>query len=167
MRFRTFASFLLVTQLLTLNACAKEAAAPVIAKGKTVKLNYTLKTDGKVVDTTTGKKPISFIYGEKHLLPNFEKALEGLKAGDKKSFTLEPKDAYGLVNPKAIVEVPKTNFPPKQELKPGMFFTAHDTKNGPLQGRIQELKGDKVVLNFNHPLAGKTLNFDVEVVSIS
>jgi FKBP-type peptidyl-prolyl cis-trans isomerase 2 len=143
----------------------KKVSSPAVSEGKSVKVNYTLTVDGKVVDSSSGRAPLEFKVGGHQMIPGFEKAVLGMKAGEKKSFKVSPQDGYGQENPKAIKEVPISQMPANVTPKAGMILTAEkDGQRIPV--RIQEVKKDTVVLNFNHPLAGKTLNFDVEVVEI-
>ena len=153
--------------LLTLS-CAHlfAAAAPILVDaGKKVKLNYTMKADGQVVETTVGKQPFEFVYGEQHIFAPLEKAIKGLSAGEHKQVTLQPEEAFGPVNPKAIVEVPRAQFK-EQEIKAGMVFTSAGKDGAPVHGTVQEIKKDTVVLNLNHPLAGKVLDMEVDIVAV-
>jgi FKBP-type peptidyl-prolyl cis-trans isomerase 2 len=145
---------------------AKKGVTAVVAQGKTVTVNYTLKVDGKVVDSSKGKQPIQFTVGKQQMIPGFEKALMGMKIGEKKSFNVSPEEAYGKVNPKAIQSIPKSKLPADIKPAPGMVLQARDKsgRGGPV--KIVEVRKDTVVIDFNHPLAGKTLNFDVEIVAI-
>ena len=144
---------------------AKKGTSPVVSEGKSVKVNYTLKVDGKVVDSSDGRGPLEFKVGGHQMIPGFERAVLGMKAGEKKSFKVSPQDGYGQEDPKAVKEVPISQMPANVTPKAGMILTAQkDGQRIPV--RILEVKKDVVVLNFNHPLAGKTLNFDVEVVAI-
>ena len=137
----------------------------VVSEGKSVKVNYTLTVDGKVVDTSKGRGPLEFKAGSRQMIPGFEKAVLGMKTGEKKSFKVSPKEGYGLEDPKAIRDIPKNQLPPEMTPKAGMTLTAQ--ANGQkVPVRIVEVKKDVVVMNFNHPLAGKTLHFDVEVLEI-
>lgn len=145
---------------------AKKGSSTVVSDGKSVKVNYTLKIDGKVVDSSSGRGPLEFKAGSHQMIPGFEKAVLGMKAGEKKSFKVSPQDGYGLENPKAIREVPMSQLPANVTPKAGMIMTAQSKDGQRTQVRIQEVRKDVVVMNFNHPLAGKTLNFDVEVVEI-
>lgn len=145
---------------------AKKEGALVVSEGNSVKVNYTLTVDGKVVDSSNGREPLQFKAGNHEMIPGFEKAVVGMKVGEKKSFKLSPEDGYGPENPKAIQDIPKKQLPPNITPKAGMTLLAQ-TKNGQsVPVRIVEVKEDVVVMDFNHPLAGKTLNFDVEVVEI-
>ena len=164
---------LLLAAALVFSAClsegaqkAKKPGSVVVAAGKSVKVNYTVKVDGKVVDSSNGRGPLEVKIGGHQMIPGFEKALLGMKAGEKKSFKVSPQDGYGLENPKAIKEVPISKMPSNITPKAGMILSAKSKDGQTVPVRIQEVKKDVVVMNFNHPLAGKTLNFDVEVVEV-
>ncbi len=159
----------------TITVPARAAEKPikvtaVVADGKTVKINYTLTVDGKVVDSSKGRQPLEFKVGTHQMIPGFEKAVMGMKVGEKKSFRVKPEEGYGPVNPKAFQEVPKKQLPALPAgvtLKAGMTLLAQGKDGRRIPVTIKEVKKDVVVIDFNHPLAGKTLNFDVEVVGIS
>ena len=141
-------------------------AAAVVANGKSVKVNYTLTVDGKVVDSSKGRQPLEFKAGSHQMIPGFEKAVMGMKVGEKKSFKVKPEDGYGLVNPKAYREVPKKQLPKDITPRAGMTLFAQGQDGRKIPVKIKEVKKDVVVMDFNHPLAGKTLNFDVQVMEI-
>lgn len=143
-----------------------EQKAVVVEDGRTVKVEYTLTVDGEKVDSSEGKEPIEFEAGAKQMISGFEKALIGMKAGEKKSFDVSPEDGYGTVNPQAFQEVPKDRLPQDVELEVGMVLGARSPDGRPMPVKISEIKKDTVVIDFNHPLAGKTLHFDVEVVEV-
>jgi FKBP-type peptidyl-prolyl cis-trans isomerase SlyD len=142
------------------------AAPAVVAPGKKVKIHYTMKSDGKVVGSSHEKGPVDFVDGKDPMMPGIEKAIQGLKAGDKKSIKIPPQDAFGTVDPQAMAEFPKTRFPEK-DLQVGMVFTSQNKDGKPMTGTVKEVKAETVVLDFNHPLAGKTLEVDVEVLEVS
>jgi len=163
--------FLGLIAVATVSAPAAAAEKPtekttVVADGKTVDVNYTLTVDGKVVDSSKGGKPLEFKAGAHQMIPGFEKALMGMKVGERKSFKVKPEEGYGLVNPKAFRDVPKKQLPPGMTPKAGMTLTAQGKDGRQIPVKIKEVKKDTVVIDFNHPLAGKTLNFDVGVVAI-
>ena len=164
MKMKIFTALLIALTFLTPHAFPEESPA-VIENGKSVKLNYTLTVDGKVIDSSEGKAPMTFVFGQNRLVPGLEKGILGLKRGDKKSLTLPPEEAYGPANPQAIVEAPKASFQAK-DIQPGMAFSASGAQGEPMTGVVKELRGDMVVLDFNHPLAGKTLLFDIEVLEV-
>ncbi len=158
----TFAFF----SALLLNALPLKAVpAPVIEEGKKVKMNYSLSSEGKQLDSTANKAPLEFVYGEPGLLPALQKNMQGLKAGDKKQFTLTPAQGFGEINPKARVDIPRANFR-EAKVEKGMVFTVPGKNGAPLTGLVYEIKKDFVVIDFNHPLAGKTVTFDIEILEV-
>ena len=100
------------------------------------------------------------------MIPGFEQALMGMKTGDKKSFTVAPKDGYGEVNPKAILEVSKSKLPQDVKITPGMTIYGQGADGRTFPVKVVKVKKDTVVIDMNNPMAGKTLNFKVEVLDI-
>ena len=149
-------------------AKTKTKTAVTVSNGKTVTLNYTLKVDGKVVDTSKGRSPLVVKIGAHQVIPGFENGIMGMKAGQKKSFTVSPKEGYGEVNPKAIVKVEKSKLPQRiqHKLKPGMVLYTRAPNGRVMPVKVAKVGKNHVTMDFNSPLAGKTLNFDVEVVDI-
>lgn len=144
----------------------KAAGAQVVSKGKQVSLEYTLKLDDKnVLESNVGREPMTYTHGSQEIVPGLEKALEGLAVGDKKHVTVKPADGYGEVDPKAFQEVKKSQVPEKA-WKVGAELEAKSPDGQSMFLRVTEVKADSVVLDFNHPLAGKTLYFDVKVLDI-
>ena len=142
-----------------------------VENSKMVAVNYTLTVDGQVADQNPEGKPLEFICGTGMLLPKFEGALLGKEPGDKVSFTLEPGDGYGEIIAEAIVELPKTIFMMDGKIAEEILFEGNivpmsDAEGHRMNGIIKEVKEETVVMDLNHPMAGKTLNFDVEVVSV-
>ncbi len=141
-------------------------AAAIVSEGKVVKVNYTLTVDGKVVDTSKGRGPLVVAIGKHQVIPGFEKGLMGMKVGQKKSFTVSPKDGYGEVNPKAIVEIPKSKLPAGVKITPGMTLYGRGPSGQPVPVKVVKVKKDTAVVDLNNPMAGKTLNFAVQVMDI-
>ncbi|TAL18022.1 peptidylprolyl isomerase [bacterium] len=138
----------------------------VISPDKYVSIHYTLTLDdGEVADTTSGGTPLSFVHGCGQIIPGLEKALEGKSIGDKFVVTVPPEEAYGLTTDEMYRDLPRENFPDDLILEPGMGFTA-EGPHGPVSFFVVEVKGDTVVADFSHPLAGKTLTFDVEIAQV-
>lgn len=137
-----------------------------ISEKKVVIMHYkgTLE-DGSVFDTSEGRDPLEFMYGVGMLIPGLEKELVGLKAGDKKTVKVSSDEAYGPKNDQAIQEVPKDQFPQDVELKPGAQLMAQGPQ-GPIMLTVVEVKEEVVIVDFNHPLAGKDLTFEVEIVEV-
>lgn len=143
-----------------------QAQEKMVGDGSVVKMNYTLTVDGEVVDSSEGRGPLEYTHGTQQIIPGLEAALAGLKAGEKKSVAVEPKDGYGEEIPDAFKEVEKTMFPEGFEFKENIIIEMTSPEGASLPATITEVKENTVVLNFNHPLAGKTLNFDIEIVSV-
>ncbi|OGW80348.1 MAG: hypothetical protein A3G33_01185 [Omnitrophica bacterium RIFCSPLOWO2_12_FULL_44_17] len=144
------------------NICAAEA----IANGKTVKLDYTLEVDGTIIqDSKQTKQPMEYVHGSGKILPALEEALVGLQVGEKKKIIIPVDKGFGPVDPKAVIEAPKTQLPPG-DLQVGMPMGLTSKDGQKMIGMIKEIKTDTVILDFNHPLAGKELTFNVEVLEV-
>ena len=137
-----------------------------IDHGRRVKLNYVLRVDGNVSEDTHGKAPFEFIYGLHPLVKGFQKNVKGLKAGDHKRFTVQADEGYGRVDSLLLVEVPRQGLPP-ENMKVGLAFTAEGKNGQPMNAVIKEVRPESILVDFNHPLAGKTLDFDIEVLEVS
>ena len=137
-----------------------------VQNGDTVTVNYTGKfEDGTVFDTSMveGREPIKTKLGEGNLISGFENGLIDMGIGETKTITINPADAYGEYNEQMIQEVPKTQMPGEVEV--GITLQA-DTQMGTINFVVKEVKEETVVLDANHPLAGKTLVFDLELVDV-
>lgn len=169
---RAFASSLLLFAALAspaalVPALAEEPAAdgrPVIARGSKVDIEYTLTLDdGSTVQTNVGDKPLSFVAGEGQIIPGLETALQGKAVRERVKVRIAPEEAYGSADPEKMQEVPLDKIP-EDARKVGTLLSAQGF-DGPI--RVAEVRPDVVVLDFNHPLAGKALTFDVLVLSIN
>lgn len=138
-----------------------------IEKNKVVSMHYTGKlSDGSVFDSSEGKEPLEFIYGNGTIIPGLEEELEGLKVGDKKSIEHIPSDkAYGQRQEEAMQEVPKDQLPQDVELQEGMQLAAQGPQ-GVIPVTLAQIKDESVIVDFNHPLAGKDLSFEVEIADV-
>lgn len=137
-----------------------------IKNGSLVRFEYTLSDEnGKVLQSNKGKDPVSYKHGQGNIIPGVEKALAGMEVNEEKSFRVPPDEAYGPVDPNDFKEVPKTAVP-AAALKPGTPLATRGPKGEELVIHVYEVKEETVVLDFNHPLAGKTLNFEVKVLGI-
>ena len=138
-----------------------------ISKDKSVSIEYTIKLDDdSLVDTNVKSDPLTFVYGDGKVIPGLEKALEGMKVGDSKKVVVSPEEGYGESNPKAFVEVAKDKVP-EGALKAGAMLQGQSADGASVYARVSEVKESTVVLDHNHPLAGKTLHFDVKILEIS
>ena len=138
----------------------------IIKKGKTISFEYTLTLeDNEVIDTNVGADPLTFTHGSSQIIPGLEDQMIGMKAGDSKKVTVNPEDGYGPVLPEAIIEL-RTEQVPENSRKVGAMLQTKSPEGQIICGRITEIKEDKTVLDLNHPLAGKTLYFDVKVTDV-
>ncbi len=159
-------SALFLSLALTLPVFGEADGLMTISDGKIISMEYTLTLeDKKVIDTNVGKDPLTFTQGSHQIIPGLETELEGMKTGETKQVTVSPEKAYGQVNPKAIQEVPIDVIPPEGR-KVGMQLQGKDDQGQVHLSRVAEIKEKVIVLDFNHPLAGKTLYFDVKILDI-
>ena len=142
-----------------------------IGKNKVVELCYELTVDGEIVDKTTKEKPLDYIHGTGSLLEKFEKNVEGLEPGGKFSFTLTPAEGYGEVDPDRIIDLPKEAFAVNGQIRedllvPGTTIPMVNGRGGIVPGKVIEVSESSVKMDLNSPMAGKTLNFAGEIVSV-
>ena len=137
-----------------------------VSKGTQVTLEYTLTLEDKtVLESNVGKEPMTYTQGAHEIVPGLEKAMEGLAPGDTKHVKVKPSDGYGDIDPKAVQEVKKSQLP-ESAWKVGAQLEARNPDGESMFPRVTEVKTDSVVLDFNHPLAGKTLFFDIKVLDV-
>jgi FKBP-type peptidyl-prolyl cis-trans isomerase 2 len=136
-----------------------------IEKGSKVKVHYTGKLeDNNVFDTSVNKEPLEFTVGEGMLIPGFENGVLGMKTGDKKTIELSVEEAYGERRDDLINEIPKTNLPENVEV--GQMLQA-ETEQGPITVVVTEINEETAKIDANHPLAGRKLFFDLEIVEVA
>ena len=134
---------------------------------KVVTINYKVKDDeGTIVDETTKDQPFSFISGQNQILPSLEENISKMLIGSTQKVVLKPKEAYGEFNEDAVRLVKRTDFPEEMKIEEGQQLMADTGEGKHLPFIIKEIKGDDITIDFNHPLAGKTLEFDVELMDI-
>ena len=140
----------------------------VIGDSSEVILHFDLTlVDGTAADSTrVNNKPAKMVMGDGSLTPNFEACLLDLKIGDKKSFTLAPNDAFGMPNPDNIYYVDRTKFTADMDLNEGMIMGFAQPDGSELPGIIRSIAGHSVTVDFNHPLAGQTVVFAVEIIDV-
>jgi len=138
-----------------------------ITDGVVAIIHYTLKNDaGEVLDSSEGGDPLPYMHGASNIVPGLEKELGGLSVGDKKDVDVVPEEGYGLPNPAMIQEVPREAFPEDAEVEPGVQFLMQGEQGQPIPIWISAVEGDVVTIDANHPLAGQTLHFAIEVAGI-
>ena len=142
-----------------------------IAQNTVVEFAYELEVDGQVVDHTVKERPLDYIHGTGSLLPKLEEHIEGMVAGDKFDVTLSPADGYGEVDPDRVIDLPKAAFEVNGEIRedllvPGNTIPMMNSMGGVIPGVVLEVTEDTVKMDLNHRMAGKTLHFSGEIVSV-
>jgi peptidylprolyl isomerase len=133
--------------------------------GSKVKVHYTgTLSDGTVFDSSEGKQPLEFAIGSNQVIPGFENGIKGMKLNEEKNINILAKDAYGERDERMVVSVPRDKFPPEVEAGGTLILKGPNGERMP--AAVTEVKEDEVIVDLNHPLAGKDLNFRVKVVAI-
>ncbi|MDA8365216.1 MAG: peptidylprolyl isomerase [Gammaproteobacteria bacterium] len=137
-----------------------------IANGTVVSINYTLTDDGNnVIDSSAGAEPLAYIHGANNIIPGLEKALSGKATGDRLEVSVPPQEAYGLRDEALSQVIPRDRFESEQEIEVGMQFQT-PTSDGVSVVTVTGVDNDTITVDANHPLAGVTLHFQVEVVAV-
>lgn len=137
-----------------------------ITDGRVATIHYTLTDDdGQVIDTSPQHKPLSYLHGAGNIVPGLEKALAGKQVGESLKAEIPPEQGYGPRHDAMVQEVPRSAFPDIDAVKPGMQFEAR-TERGPLVVTVTRIGDEQVTVDGNHPLAGQTLHFEVEVADV-
>ena len=142
-----------------------------VEKNKVVALSYTLVVDGAVADSASEQKPLEYIHGTGMLLPRFEEEVAGKEPGQEYAFTLSPEEGYGVHDPRQVIDIPLAAFMIDGEVRRDLLVVGRtipmmNQDGHVLQGTVAAVKEDSVSMDFNHPMAGKTLNFSGKVVSV-
>jgi FKBP-type peptidyl-prolyl cis-trans isomerase SlyD len=149
-----------------IGAAQSDKGEKVVKDGSVVSLQYTLTgEDGKPIESNKGKEPLKYTQGQHQIVPGLEREIAGMKVGSEKHVKVKPEDGYGPVNPNAFQEVPKEQVP-AEGLKVGTVLAARGPQGQVIPVRIHQIKDKTVVVDLNHPMAGKTLVFDVKVLNI-
>ncbi len=139
-----------------------------IGPGKQVTLHFSLSLlNGPQIDSNFDKAPVTFVIGDGSMLPGFEQALSGLVAGDRRDFTLAPEQAFGPVNEDNVQRFPHYQFAPDLALTPGLMIEFADAAGNKQAGVVRNVDKQWVEIDFNHPLAGRTLLFTVHVHAVA
>jgi FKBP-type peptidyl-prolyl cis-trans isomerase SlyD len=131
-----------------------------------VSMEYTLRVEDEVVDSSEGQDPLEFLVGHGNIISGLEREMMGMKVGDSKDVVILPTDGYGEYDEEAFMNVPRGEFPKDMSVEEGMELTVKDDAGQARYARIETVDGDHVTLNFNHPLAGDELHFNVKVVGL-
>lgn len=142
-----------------------------IGQNNVVEFCYELEVDGQIVDHTTKERPLDYIHGTGSLLPKLEAHIEGMEPGDRFDVTLSPADGYGEVDPSRIIDLPKAAFEVNGQVRedllvPGNTIPMMNSMGGVIPGVVLEVSDDSVKMDLNHQMAGKTLHFTGEVISV-
>ena len=138
----------------------------IVAKDVVVGLAYTLYVENAVEDSAPASAPLEYIHGHGNLIAGLEKALEGMKVGDKKNVTVEPEEAYGEYDPENVITLERSLFPEGFPIEKGRLVPLQDDEGHHIHSYITEWTDDTVTVDLNSPMAGKTLVFDCEIVSL-
>ncbi len=135
--------------------------------GNTVRVHYTGRLDdGSVFDSSEGGEPLEFTIGQGQMIPGFEQGVVGMELGESRTVVIAADQAYGVYQPQGVIEVDRSEIPPTIQLEVGLQLQATGPDGRPAQLTVIELSEDKVKMDGNHPLAGKDLTFEIEVVGI-
>lgn len=138
-----------------------------VGPGTRVTLHFALKLeDGEVVDTTFNGEPATFDVGDGNLLEGFERALFGMGQGARETLVIKPENGFGQRNPQNIQEIPRSEFDPSLELEKGLMLAFSDAQNTELPGVVTEFDDEVVQIDFNHPLSGREIHFEVEIIGV-
>lgn len=138
-----------------------------VKKGDTVSVHYSGRlTTGEPFDSSEGRDPLVFTVGAGQMIPGFDAAIPGMQVGEKKTIQISAEQGYGERDVNAVIEFPLTGVPADMKLEIGMQLMLSNAEGMPLQVVVTELRQDTVILDANHFLAGKDLEFDIELVSI-
>jgi len=137
-----------------------------IKKGSQVKLHYKLSVDDEVVDSSQNGEPLSYTHGQEEIVPGLEEQLEGMGVGEKKNATVVPEQGYGVYSEEGLQTVARSAFKDPSGLKP-CDVVSGQAEGQAFEARVTEIGDDEITLDLNHPLAGKTLEFEVEIVEVT
>jgi FKBP-type peptidyl-prolyl cis-trans isomerase SlyD len=137
-----------------------------VQDGQIVAMDYTLHVDGEVLDSSEGHDPLEFLQGAGNIIPGLESKLYGMTIGESKKVTVAPAEGYGELDPNALVNVPRSQIPTGIPLEIGTEIQVTDQDGHVMVARIDRVEDESVRLDFNHPLAGKELHFDVKIVGL-
>lgn len=138
-----------------------------IGPGTKITLHFALQLDnGDMVDSNFERDPATFTVGDGNLLPGFEKALFGMLEGEHKTLVIKPEDGFGQRNPNNIQEIARSQFSPDLELSEGLMLSFADAQKTELPGVVQRFDDEVVIVDFNHPLAGRDILFEVAILKI-
>ena len=137
-----------------------------VAENLAVTIDYVLTVDGEIMDSSEEDGPLDYLHGHSNIIPGLERELTGMKVGDTKKVVVSPAEGYGELDPEAVLEVPRDEFPDDVPLEPGIELEVTDTEGDIMFATIVEVDEENIVLDTNHPLAGQELHFEVTIVGL-
>lgn len=137
-----------------------------VQNGQVVSMEYTLKVDGALTDSSKGNEPLEYVHGAGNIIPALEREMTGMTVGDSKDVVITAAEGYGEQDNEAFMDVPRDQFPDEIPMKSGTELQVQNKEGQPMFARIEKVEDNSVRLNFNHPLAGKDLHFSVKVVDL-
>lgn len=137
-----------------------------VQDGKVVVIHYTMREGETAIESTRGKEPVAYMHGRGQMLPGLERALADQEVGATLTFTVDPEAGYGSRNGPGPQAVPRKEFPRKMALQEGMPLEIRDSAGNPVRVWITKVQGTRVWIDIDHPLAGRTLTFDVEILAV-
>lgn len=137
-----------------------------VQKDVVVSMEYTLQVDGEEIDSSKGQDPLQFLVGHGNIIAGLEREMIGMKIGESKDVVVQPADGYGEYDDEAYMDVPRGEFPQDMPVEEGLELSVRDDQGQSRYARIDGIEGDTVTLNFNHPLAGDELHFNVKIVQL-
>ncbi len=138
-----------------------------VSENSKITFHYVIKIDNEIeIENSYETEPATFKMNNQELLPAMEEELMGMEPGEKKEFTLTPDKAFGPVQKEAIIKFPKENLELRKDIQPGMYLDIENNQKETFRGKILEIDDKNVTMDFNHPLAGKTLTYQIEIVDV-
>jgi len=137
-----------------------------VQDGVVVSMEYSLHVDGELLDTSDGQGPLQFLVGYGNVISGLEQEMMGMKIGDSKAVVVQPEDGYGEFDEEAFITVPRDQFPKDIPVEVDTELTVRDDEGHARYARVESVEGDNVRLDFNHPLAGAELHFNVKIVAL-
>jgi FKBP-type peptidyl-prolyl cis-trans isomerase SlyD len=141
-------------------------ATDTVQNNVVVSMEYTLHVDNEEIDSSKGQDPLQFLVGHGNIISGLEREMIGMKVGESKDVVIAPAEGYGEFDEEAFMDVPRSAFPKDMEIEEGSELTVRDDSGQSRYARVDTIEGDNVTLNFNHPLAGDELHFNVKVVGL-
>ena len=137
-----------------------------VQDGQVVSMEYTLRVDGEILDSSSGQEPLEFLQGAGNIIPGLEQELYGMAVGESKMVIVQPDEGYGVIDSDAFIEVPREQFPSDIPMEEGVEIQVTDESGNPMNARIDSINDETITLDFNHPLAGKELHFETKIVGL-